>query len=144
LDPFRSLKSQIDNLFEDWTGGLSRAFGGTVAPRVDVSETDKEITVVAELPGVDEKDIEVTLVGNQLTIKGQKKNEAEEKTEKEGRIYHRVERSYGAFQRTMTLPYDLDPDQVSADFRDGLLTVRLPKPADQQKAPKRIEVRRTV
>lgn len=147
LDPFfRGFRTQLDTLFEDWFG---RSMGGTLAPRVDVSETNKEVTLKVELPGVEEKDIEVSLSGNELTIKGEKKSEQEEKKAsegEEGRVFHRVERSFGAFQRTMTVPFDVEPDKVSAQFKDGVLTVSLPRPESATVAPqaRRIEVKRTV
>jgi HSP20 family protein len=143
VDPLRGFRTQIDSLFEDWFG---RSMGGMLAPRIDVSETDQELRLSVELPGVDEKDIDVSLVGDQLTIKGEKKSEQQDKQDDDGRVFHRVERSYGAFRRSMTLPFEADPDNVSADFKNGVLTVTLPKPAgalDQAKTRK-IEVKRTV
>jgi HSP20 family protein len=71
------------------------------------------------LPGVEEKDIEVTMLGDRLTIKGEKKSEHEEQQDQNGRVVHRMEGSYGSFQRTMTMPYAVDPGEVSADFKDG-------------------------
>ena len=143
IEPFRGFRTQIDSLFEDWFG---RSMGGMLAPRVDVSETDREVTLTVELPGVDEKDIDVSLVGDQITIKGEKKTEHQDSSEDAGRVFHRVERSYGSFQRTLTVPYQVEPDQVSAHFRDGVLTVSLPKPADAaaRSQARRIEIRRTV
>ena len=116
--------------------------GGVLAPRVDVAEDEKTVTLTAELPGVNEEDIEVTLAGDQLTIKGEKHSELDEKKESEGRTVHRTERSYGAFQRTITIPYKVEADQVSAHFKDGVLTITLPKPADTvaQKQERKIEV----
>jgi HSP20 family protein len=142
LDPFRGFRTQLDTLFEEWFG---RTTGGALAPRIDVSETDKEMTLTVELPGVEEKDIEVSLSGNQLTIKGEKKSGQEEKKDEEGRVFHRVERSYGAFQRTMTVPFDVEPDKVAAQFKDGVLTVTLPKPQAAMDKPqaRKIEVKRT-
>ncbi len=145
LDPFRGFRTQLDSLFEDWFG---RSMGGTLAPRVDVSETAKEVTLKVELPGVEEKDIDVSLSGNQLTIKGEKKSEQKDEDKKEGedgRVFHRVERSFGAFQRTMTVPFDVELDKVAADFKDGVLTITLPKPegAGEQPQAHRIEVKRT-
>jgi HSP20 family protein len=142
LDPFRGFRTQLDSLFEDWFG---RNIGGTLAPRINVSETAKDMTVTIELPGVEEKDVEVTLSGNQLTVKGEKKSEQEEKKDDQGRVFHRVERSYGAFQRTMTVPFEAAPDKVSAGFKDGVLTVSLPKPETATVEPKtsRIEVKRS-
>ncbi len=141
-DPFRGFRTQLDSLFEDWFG---RNIGGTLAPRINVSETGKDMTVTVELPGVEEKDIEVSLSGNQLTVKGEKKSEQEEKKDEEERVFHRVERSYGAFQRTTTVPFEVEPDKVSAAFKDGVLTVSLPKPDAATVEPKasRIEVKRT-
>jgi len=148
IDPFRGFRNQLDSLFEDWFG---RSMGGTLAPRLDVSETPREVTLKVELPGVAEKDIDVALSGNQLTIKGEKKAEAEETKPAEGqesggqgRVFHRVERSFGAFQRTMTVPFDVEPDKVSAEFKDGVLTITLPKPEGTKTEPqtRHIEVKR--
>jgi HSP20 family protein len=143
LDLFRGFRTQLDTLFEDWFG---RNVGGTLAPRIDVSETSKDMTLTVELPGVEEKDIDVSLSGNMLTIKGQKKSEQEDRKDEDGRVFHRVERSYGSFQRTMTVPFDAEPDKVSAQFKDGVLTVTLPKPQQAIDKPqtRRIEVRRAV
>src|SRR5882724_10962413 len=138
-DHFRGFKTQIDSLFEDWFG---RSMGGVLAPRVDVAEDEKTVTLTAELPGVNEKDIDVSLAGDQLTIKGEKRSEHDEKKEAEGRTVHRTERSYGAFQRTLTVPYQVNPGQVSAEFKGGVLTITLPKPPDavEQKQGRRIEI----
>jgi HSP20 family protein len=116
-----------------------------LAPRVDIAEDDKAVTLTAELPGVKEADIEVSLVGDQLSIKGEKRSEHDENKDMEGRTVHRMERSYGAFQRTLTLPYQIDPAQVSAQFRDGVLTISLPKPPDAvaQKQGRKIEINTT-
>jgi HSP20 family protein len=100
--------------------------GGVLAPRVDVAEEERNVTLTAELPGVKEGDIEVSLIGDQLTIKGEKRSHRNEKEEAEGHTIHRTERSYGAFQRTLTVPYRIDPGQVSAQFDDGVLTITLP------------------
>ena len=101
------------------------------------------MTPTVELPGVKESDIDVSLNGDQLIIKGEKRSEHDEK-EVEGHTVHRVERSYGAFQRTLTVPYEVDPDHVSAQFHDGGLTITLPKPADAvaQKEGRKIEVKK--
>jgi HSP20 family protein len=142
VEHFRGFKSQVDSLFEDWFG---RSMGGVLAPRVDIAEDDQAVNVTAELPGVKESDIEVTLVGDQLSIKGEKRSEHDEKKEAEGRTVHRIERSYGAFQRTLTIPYEVDPGQVSAQFKDGILTITLPKPPDAatQKRGRKIDVNAT-
>jgi HSP20 family protein len=119
-EQFRGFKTQIDSLFEDWFG---RSIGGVLAPRIDMVEDERTVMLTAELPGVSEKDVEISLAGDQLTIKGVKRSEHEEKKEDQGYSIHRMERSYGAFQRTMTLPYQTTPDQVVADFKGGLQSV---------------------
>jgi HSP20 family protein len=127
VEQFRGFKTQIDSLFEDWFG---RSMGGMLAPRIDMAEDDRSVTLTAELPGVNESDIDVSLVGDQLTIKGEKRSEHEDKKDAQGYSLHRTERSYGAFQRTVTVPYRVDPDLVAAQFRDGVLRITVPKPAD--------------
>jgi HSP20 family protein len=138
-DHFRGFKTQVDSLFEDWFG---RSMGGVLAPRVDVAEDDNHVTITAELPGVNESDIDVALVGDQLTIKGEKRSEHKDKSETEGHVVHRIERSYGSFQRTVTVPYEVNPDHVSAQFKDGVLRITLAKPADAaaRKQARKIEV----
>ena len=102
VEHFRGFKTQIDSLFEVWFG---RSMGGFLAPRIDIAEDDRSITLTAELPGVNESDIDVSLVGDQLTIKGEKRSEHEDKKDAHGFSLHRTERSYGAFQRTiMAMP----------------------------------------
>jgi HSP20 family molecular chaperone IbpA len=106
--------------------------GGVLAARIDVAGTDKEVAFSVELPGVEEKDIEISLVVDRLTIKGEKKSEHEDQQDQNGHVVHRIERCYGSFRRTMTVPYAVDPVQVPALFKDGVLKVRLPKPANAQ------------
>jgi HSP20 family protein len=144
VDPFRLLRTQMDELFNDFSSSLDRIRtpSGMLSLRVDVSETDADVTVKADLPGVEQKDIDVTAIGNQLTIKAEKKSEAEDKKDEKGRVYHRAERTYGLFQRTMTLPFEIDPAKVSASFTDGVLTLNVPKPPDVQKQTRKIEVRK--
>jgi HSP20 family protein len=93
------------------------------APTVDISETDAEYLVKAEIPEVDKKDVKVTVQDGLLTIQGERKREKEEK----GRRYHRVERSYGTFMRTFDIPDGVDEDKLKAEFKDGMLMVHLPK-----------------
>lgn len=142
-DPLRALMTQMDDLFQDWTGGFERLGGtnGSMMLRVDVSETPSELTVKSDLPGVEEKDIDVTVSGDQLTIKAIKKSEADEEKDIKGRIYHRIERSYGTYQRTMSLPFDPDPAKVAASFKDGVLVLTLPKPPEVQRQTKKIEIK---
>lgn len=143
IEPFRAFRSQLDTLFEDWFG---RGMDGMMTPRIDVSETEKDVVLAVELPGVEEKDIDLSIAGDRLTIKGEKKSEQEEKKDDEGRVYHRVERSYGSFQRIMKLPFKIEPEQVSAVFKDGVLKITLPKPADaiKREEPRKIEVKRAM
>lgn len=104
-------------------------------PCLDVSETKNNIVVKAEVPGMDAKDIDISLVGNALTIKGEKKQEREEKDEN----YHRIERSYGAFSRSVRLSQDVQSDKIKANFENGVLKITLPK-SEEAKA-KEIKIR---
>ena len=142
-DPFLSLHREMNRLFDDVLRGTfgvpSRegqgGQGETLMPHIDVSETEKELKICAELPGVAENDVEVTLNDDVLTIRGEKK--FERKGEQEN--YHFVERSYGTFQRSLRVPYPVEPEQVQARFEHGVLTVTLPK-AEQQQRSHRIQV----
>lgn len=141
LDIFSALQGQMNRLFEQFHRDFELApFGqqrlGSWTPLVNISENDKEICVSAELPGMDEKDINVTLTKNVLTIKGEKTEE----TEKRGRHYHRVERSFGSFYRDIPLPWEVEADKVEASFRKGILTVTLPKTKEAQKEAKVIKI----
>ena len=148
-DPFTSLRKQMDEIFDAWMGGTPAVVGTSgnggrsFAPQLDVSETDKEFKITADLPGLTEKDVEVKLAGNQLTLRGEKKSEHEEKEGEEGkaRYYHRVERTYGSFQRTLTVPFDVEADKVEATFKNGVLTVTMQKPTVAQQATRKIEVK---
>lgn len=104
------------------------------SPPVDIIEDDKQYLIKAELPEVSKEDVKVTLENGMVTIRGERKFEKEEKEKK----YHCIERGYGCFMRSFTLPADADPNQVSADFKDGVLQVRLGK--CEEKVPKQIEV----
>ena len=118
-------KKEMDRLFERF---LEPAWAempalGEWEPKIDVTETKDTVTVKAELPGVEQKDIAISLQDNILTIKGEKEEEQEEKDKR----YHRVERSYGAFSRAMRLPAAVDAGKASAAFKDGVVTISLPK-----------------
>lgn len=143
--PVHAMKKQLDMLFDDWTRGfrIPSVFGaeGFHAPRIDVSETEAETCVTAELPGVEQKDIEVLLTGRQLTLKGEKRSKFEEHKEDKGRVHHHSECSYGSFQRVIELPYEADPAAISATFKDGVLTVTVPKPAGVKAQTKKISVK---
>ncbi len=141
MNPFAAFRQEMDKLMDDFLGGFDlRPFSiraDTFAPRIDVVDTDKEIKVSAELPGMDDKDIEVSLTGEVLTIKGEKKEEKEEK----GKDYYRSERSYGSFLRTVPLPAEVDTAKVQAAFKKGVLTVNLPKTAKAIGGAKKIAVK---
>lgn len=136
-DIFGWLQREIGRLFEDfargWPAGDERFL--ELSPSIDVIESDKEIEITAELPGLEEKDVEVNVVDNVLTIKGEKKAEKEEK----GRIYRVYERSYGAFYRSLELPAGVDVEGISATLANGVLKVTVPKAAPAQ--VKKIDVK---
>ncbi|MBW2031884.1 MAG: Hsp20/alpha crystallin family protein [Deltaproteobacteria bacterium] len=132
------LRGEIDRLFHDFFD--MRPFrlpfqGGDWIPAVDVSETGKEIVVNAEIPGMSAKDIDISLNGRVLTIKGEKKQEQEEKEKN----FHRLERRYGSFSRSFELPVDVDADKVKASYKNGVLNLTLPKAKEQE--AKRIEIK---
>ncbi len=106
-------------------------------PRMDVSETEKELKVTAELPGMDEKDIEIRLERDNLVITGEKKAENEEK----GKNYHRIERSFGSFERVIPLDAEINPDKIEAVFQKGVLTVTLPKLESAVKQSQKITIK---
>lgn len=139
--PFRdlvSLREAMDRLFEE---SVVRPGGAALAPRmtgslaVDMYETDDDVVVKASVPGVDAEDLEISITGDTLTIKGQ--SEAKEEVEEENYFYR--ERWYGAFSRSMAIPTSVEADKAEADFEDGVLTLRLPK-AEEMK-PKAIKVK---
>jgi len=125
-----------DSLFRDFWRGLDLLpwQEGHLTPSIDVAETDNAIVVTAELPGVKPDQVEVTVEGDMLSIKGQKKEEKEEKR----KGLYRVERRYGSFARTIHLPSSVDPEKVKAHSRDGILTIEIPKREDSK--PKKIQI----
>jgi HSP20 family protein len=139
-DPFVRLWNDVDQLFGNVLhgGGLTGLQpAGMIGLPLEVSETGAELKVVAELPGVEEKDVAVELVGDVLTVKGEKRTEEERKDES----YHVTERRYGTFSRSLRLPYAVEADKVRAAFKNGVLTITMPKPAELRQQPKRIEVK---
>ena len=140
FDPFTSFRRDVERTFDDFFRGFGSSFGSLdrLTPSVRVTETDIEIVVTAELPGLDDKDLDVTLSGDVLTITGQEKSEHEQK---DGDSYY-VERSYGSFSRSLRLPFVADGDKVEAKYDNGMLTVRVPKPGEQRLLSRRGEVRR--
>ena len=144
IDPFSAMRAEMDRVFDSFLG---RGFGrfpmpsrvgdsDAVVPNIDVRETETELVVEAELPGMDEKDISVTLNNNLLSLKGEKKSEREEKKDD----YHLMERSYGRFQRSFQVADTIDADKVTATFEKGVLKVTLPKRPEAVKAEKRIPI----
>lgn len=139
--PFTSLQREIDRLFDDFSRGFpalapfNGGNGGKLTPSVDVSETDREIEITAELPGLEEKDVQINVADNVLTIRGEKSAEKEEKDKN----YRLVERSYGSFERTLELPAGVDADAIEASLAKGVLKVKVPKPAPAQ--AKKVEVK---
>lgn len=131
-----TFRGELDNLFESFLRRepLFTTNGGW-SPALDVAETPEEIVVTAELPGVDEKDVSVSVTGNHLIIKGERKKE-EEKKEKH---FHRMERSYGRFERMIAVPATVDTGKISAEFTKGVLEVHLPK--NPKEMPKEIKVK---
>lgn len=146
--PFESLRREVDRLFEDFDRGFfrwppralaepDRLWGRAIAPAVDIVEREADFQVTAELPGMAEKDIEVRLANGVLTIKGEKKEEKEEKR----KGYHLSERRYGSFERSFRVPDGVDAEKIAADFSKGVLTVTLPKRPEAMKAERKIEVK---
>jgi HSP20 family protein len=139
-NPLGTLRKQIDSMFEEFGGGFIDQNAGFKV-RSNLSETDSEIRVTAELPGLTDTDVDVSVSGDQITIKGEKKSEKEENKDEKGREFHRMERVSGSFYRSMRLPFEIDADQVQADVKDGVLTVTIQKPAVVVAKTKKIEVK---
>jgi HSP20 family protein len=138
-NPFALSHHGMDTLFDDFFRGfeIDPFFGRhsvSFSPKVDITESDTEIRVSAELPGINEKDIDITLNHDSLTIKGEKKEEKEDK----GKDYYRMERSYGSFCRSIPIPVEIETDKVKASYKKGILTIKIPK------SPKSIEETRKI
>ena len=146
-DVWHSFRGEMDRLFDrfgfpslrrmfdiepSWRSSFSFSM-----PAIDMSEDEKAYKISAELPGIDAKDIDVSLSGDMLVLKGEKRQEKEEKDKN----YHFSERAYGSFQRAFDLPASVDRDKVAADFSKGVLTITLPKTAAAQKPQKKIDVK---
>jgi len=153
---FPSLYRDMTNWMPDWDNLLSGSFGpqtgwankpGTSLPRladatrfypaIDIRESDNGYTVVAELPGIDPKEVEITVQEGTLLLKGEKKFEQESK----GEGYHRMERSYGSFRRGITLPKGVDVEHIDATFNNGLLTLNVPKLPESKPQARKIEIK---
>lgn len=141
-DPFMTLHREMNRLFDDVFRGFDMAPFGSLSgagrtmgwPQVEVSETDKNLRISAELPGMDEKDVEVLMQDGVLTIRGEKKSEIEDKE----RAFS--ERTYGRFERRIPLGQDVDEDKVEAAFKNGVLTITVPKMAQAASQMKRIAI----
>jgi len=131
------MREDMDKLFDNFFSARPSRTGlleGAWQPSVDISETDDEIIVKAELPGLTHDDVNISLTDNVLTLKGEKKQEKEDK----GENYHRVERSYGSFQRTFTLLSSVQSENTKATFKNGILTINIPK--TEEAKPKEIKI----
>ncbi len=143
--PFLTFRNEMDRLFDNFLTGMPML--GTLrqgfppaqglTPAWDIKETEKELVVKADLPGVDEKDVQLTIQDGVLTLRGEKKCERKEEREN----YHMMERSYGSFQRSMRLPDSIGQDKAEANFDKGVLTVTLPKRPGMVKVQKKIEIK---
>jgi len=148
-DIWQSFRSEMDRLFDRfgfpslrrvfdiepaWRSASSFSFS---VPAIDMSEDERVYKISAELPGIDAKDIDLSVSGDMLVLKGEKRQEREEKDKN----YHFSERAYGSFQRSFQLPSSVDRDKVAADFSKGVLTITLPKTAAAQKPQKKIEIK---
>jgi HSP20 family protein len=150
-EPFDELHDRIDRIFSDFSrgfglpdmwgdGGRMGQFmrgGGQHMPSMEMHEADGKVMISAELPGVDEKDVDISVKDDMLTISGEKKSEKEFK---EGEGY-RTERSYGRFSRSVNLPFNIDPDAVEARFDKGVLKLTIPKPAEAEQQVKKIQIK---
>ena len=142
-DPFRTLFQEVQKTFEDFSrrSPFARFSSDILSPKIDVAESKGAIDITAELPGVDEKDVDVTLADDVLTIRGEKKSEREEQDK--DRNWHVVERSYGSFSRAIPLPFEPDAAKVEAKFDKGVLRIRLPKSEEVTKKEQKIEIKKT-
>lgn len=148
--PFENLRREIDRVFEDFNTGfwrapsllenlphLARARSFAVAPAVDIAEHENAYELTAELPGLDEKNVEVKIANGLLSIKGEKQEEKEEKK----KDYYVRERNYGTFERSFQIPDTVDTDKIEAVFKQGVLKVTLPKRPDAAQAAKKIDIK---
>lgn len=148
-DVWRSFRGEMDRLFDRFGfPSLRRMFDlepawrpmssfSVSAPPIDISEDEKAYKIAAELPGLDAKDVDVSVTGDMLVLKGEKRQETEQKDKN----YYFSERAYGAFQRSFELPTSVERDKIAADFSKGVLTITLPKTVEAQKQLKKIEVK---
>lgn len=155
VHPMSEFRHEMDQLFDRFMGDFPRfpslaswsdfdPFAGwpaaksALSPSIDVSEGDKEYTITAELPGLDEKEIELSISDDLLTLKGEKKEEKDEKK----KDFHVSERRYGTFQRSFRIPAGVKADDISADFKNGVLKVILPKSPEAKKSAKKVDIKK--
>jgi HSP20 family protein len=137
-DPFRevvSLQNRVNSLFRDLNSEENPLAAASFVPAVDIYEDPQKVTLKLEIPGIDQKDLDVRVENNTLTVRGERKLEAEEKQEN----FHRIERSYGSFYRAFTLPSTVDTESIAASYNAGVLKLELKKKAEAQ--PKQIQVK---
>ncbi|MDC9824065.1 Hsp20/alpha crystallin family protein [Devosia sp. ZB163] len=141
MTAFDMLQDRIDHMFEDFAQGFSlpRGLGsgnGDMLPSIDMHEKDGKVMISAELPGVEEKDIEISVDEGMLTISGEKRSEVEDKSDGT----YRTERSFGRFSRSIRLPFDVDPQKVDARFVNGVLKLTIERPAEAEPRIKKIAI----
>ncbi len=139
----RSLQRDVERVFDQFNSSFPANLGlgetsktGFLVPKINISESENAVEIVAEIPGVDKDQIDVSVTDDILTIKGEKKTEHEEKK----KDYRLVERSSGSFYRSIPLGFDIDPETVETDFKDGVLTLIIPKPPELEKKVKKIKI----
>jgi HSP20 family protein len=145
-NPLLQIHREVDRLFDNMLrgSGIPNLFAGPdtlsgwLRPSVDIAANDKQYTITVEVPGVEESDVALELIEDSLVIRGEKKQERERKDEE----FYNVERSYGSFRRVLSLPGDADPEGIDARFRNGVLTITLPRKAQARSAGRRIEIKK--
>ena len=146
--PLSRLHEDIDRMFDDvFRGvGVPALFGqaggitqGAIRPHLDIAERTDDYLITVEVPGVEQSDVDIELDGDSLVISGEKRQESTDESDS----YHRVERSYGAFRRVLTLPRDVDRDRIDANFKDGVLKVSVAKQPDARSEARKIEIKRS-
>lgn len=136
-DLFGTLQREVNRVFDQMFGAAAPTSLGAFAPSVEMKETEQGVAITAELPGMEEKDVEITLDGDLLTLSGEKRQEKSE--DKAG--LHISERSYGAFRRSLRLPWVADPAKADAHFEKGVLTITLPRPPEAEATTRRIPIK---
>ena len=136
-DPFRMMRREIDELFSDFAQRMPSTEGGLRVPAINIAETDGQMEITAELPGVAQKDIKLAIEGKRVVLTGEKKQE----TKKDEKGWHVMERSFGSFRREIDLPFEPPADAVDASFENGVLYLSVKKPAALKQQQKTIEIK---